>query len=178
MWARADARFALGYWPWSLLAQPDPLPERLLAAAPDALLDAALGGWGSPAAIFPPEVRSAYLETLQDAERAHAICEEYRAAAGLDRTHDQVDVAGRRRMACPVLALWGAQGSLDTWYPEAGGPLAIWRAWAENVQGHAIEAGHFFPEEAPDETAEALTRFFSVPAPKHPNGPLLHPEPP
>ena len=28
-WELADARFALGYWPWSLLAQPEPLPERL-----------------------------------------------------------------------------------------------------------------------------------------------------
>jgi haloacetate dehalogenase len=177
VWARADARFALGYWPWSLLAQPEPLPERLLGAAPEAVLDAALGGWGSPAAVFPPEVRSAYLETLQDPERVHAICEEYRAAASLDRTHDQADVAGRRRMDCPVLALWGAQGALDTWYPEAGGPLALWRAWAEDVQGHAVDAGHFFPEEAPGATAEALTRFFSVPVSNHPAGPLLHPDP-
>src|ERR1700745_1247048 len=30
-WDLADARFAEGYWPWSLLAQPEPLPERLLA---------------------------------------------------------------------------------------------------------------------------------------------------
>lgn len=28
-WDRADARFALGFWPWTLLAQPAPLPERL-----------------------------------------------------------------------------------------------------------------------------------------------------
>jgi haloacetate dehalogenase len=59
-WERADARFALGYWPWSLLAQPEPLPERLLTAAPEALLDAALGGWGSPAKVFPAEVRAAF----------------------------------------------------------------------------------------------------------------------
>ena len=32
-WDRADRRFTLGYWPWSLLAQPAPLPERLLFAA-------------------------------------------------------------------------------------------------------------------------------------------------
>jgi haloacetate dehalogenase len=34
-WAGADARFALAFWPWSLLAQPAPLPDRLLAAAPE-----------------------------------------------------------------------------------------------------------------------------------------------
>src|SRR5437867_74790 len=32
--ARADMRLALGYWPWSLLAQPEPLPERLIATNP------------------------------------------------------------------------------------------------------------------------------------------------
>src|SRR5207302_3293560 len=61
VWDRADARFALGFWPWSLLAQPEPLPERILAAAPEAIVDDALGGWGSPSAAFPPEVRAAYV---------------------------------------------------------------------------------------------------------------------
>src|SRR5438105_14491622 len=43
---RADARLALAYWPWSLLAQPEPLPEELITAAPEAFVDAALDGWG------------------------------------------------------------------------------------------------------------------------------------
>ena len=85
VWERADARFALGYWPWSLLAQPQPLPERILTAVPEAIVDSALGGWGSPAAVFAPEVRAAYVEALRDPAHAHAICEEYRAAATIDR---------------------------------------------------------------------------------------------
>jgi haloacetate dehalogenase len=44
VWERADARLALAYWPWSLLAQPEPLPERIIEAAPDAIVDDALGG--------------------------------------------------------------------------------------------------------------------------------------
>src|SRR5213082_736154 len=52
VWERADARLALGYWPWSLLAQPEPLPERLIQAAPEAVVDDALTGWGSPSAAF------------------------------------------------------------------------------------------------------------------------------
>jgi haloacetate dehalogenase len=56
MWDRADARFANAFWPWSLLAQPAPLPERLISAAPDAVIDDALGGWGSSLAAFPSEV--------------------------------------------------------------------------------------------------------------------------
>jgi haloacetate dehalogenase len=62
VWERADATFALAFWPWSLLAQPAPLPERILAAAPEAIVDHALGGWGSQAAAFPPAVRAAYVD--------------------------------------------------------------------------------------------------------------------
>jgi haloacetate dehalogenase len=160
VWERADAQFALAYWPWSLLAQPAPLPERLIAAVPEAVVDAALAGWGSPATVFGPEVRAAYVEALRDPVHVHALCEEYRAAATLDRVHDDADRTSRRRIACPLLALWSGLGPLSSWYAEAGGPLALWRAWGDDVQGHALQAGHFFPEEAPQETAEALDRFF------------------
>ncbi len=161
-WGRADARFALAFWPWSLLAQPAPLPERLLAAAPEAVVDAALGGWGSPMSAFGPEVRAAYAEALRDPARAHAICEEYRAAATLDRGHEEADRRSGRRVACPVLALWSGPGPLGSWYAEAGGPLALWRAWADDVRGRPLDAGHFFPEELPEETAAALGRFFAA----------------
>jgi len=163
VWDRADARFALAFWPWSLLAQPAPLPERILAAAPEAIVDDALGGWGSPAAVFPPVVRAAYVQALRDPAHAHAICEEYRAAATVDREHDQADRAGGRRIVCPLLALWSAKGALGTWYVEESGPIALWQAWSDDVQGRALDAGHFFPEEAPEQTAEALNRFFSAP---------------
>jgi haloacetate dehalogenase len=162
VWERADARFALGYWPWSLLAQPEPLPERILAAAPEAIIGHALGGWGSPAAVFPAEVRAAYVEALRDPDHAHAICEEYRAAATVDREHDKIDRAMGRRITCPLLVLWSAQGPLDTWYVDEAGPIALWQIWSDDVRGHPLSAGHFFPEEAPEQTAEALSRFFSA----------------
>ena len=162
VWDRADARFALGFWPWSLLAQPEPLPERILAAAPEAIVDDALGGWGSPSAAFPPEVRAAYVQALREPAHAHAICEEYRAAATVDREHDRTDRARGRRIVCPLLALWSARGALDTWYVEESGPIALWRAWCDEVQGRPLDAGHFFPEEIPAETAEALNRSFSA----------------
>jgi haloacetate dehalogenase len=161
VWERADARFALGYWPWSLLAQPEPLPERLLAAAPEAIVEHALGEWGSPSSVVPPEVRAAYVEALRDAAHIHAICEEYRAAATLDRQHDHLDRLAGRRIRGPLLVLWSGDGALGTWYREEGGPVALWREWGEDVQGHAIDAGHFFPEEVPEQTAEVLQRFFA-----------------
>jgi haloacetate dehalogenase len=92
----------------------------------------------------------------------HAICEEYRAAATRAREDDEADRRSGRRIACPVLALWSARGALNAWYTEVGGLLALWRAWADDVQGRSLDAGHFFPEEIPDETARALTRFFAV----------------
>jgi haloacetate dehalogenase len=104
VWERADARFALAYWPWSLLAQPEPFPERVLAAAPEAIVDSALGGWGSPAAAFPPEVRAAYVEALRDPAHAHAICEEYRAAASLDRDHGRGATALAATRSTPAIS--------------------------------------------------------------------------
>lgn len=159
-WNAADARLALAFWPWSLLAQPEPLPERLLAADPEAVVDNALKEWGSPFATFEPEVRLAYIEALRDPTHIQAICEEYRAAATIDRQHDTADQAAGKRIACPLLALWSAKGGLESWYATQGGPLELWRAWATNVQGHAMQGGHFFPEEAPEETAKALCEFF------------------
>jgi haloacetate dehalogenase len=156
-WERADARFALDFWPWSLLAQPAPLPETILTNSAEAIVDSALDGWGSPPHAFPPEVRAVYIAALGTAAHARAICEEYRAAASIDIEHDRADRAARNKIFCPVLALWSAGGPLDSWYPE--GPLALWREWADDVRGHAIEGGHFFPEAAPRRTAALLRDF-------------------
>ncbi|MDX8442239.1 alpha/beta fold hydrolase [Mesorhizobium australafricanum] len=160
-WDRADARLALGYWPWSLLAQPEPLPETMLAAAADTVVDNALSGWGSAPEVFPPGIRQAYVDALRDPAHIHAICEEYRAAACLDREHDQADREAGRRIACPVLALWSEHGALAEWYAQEGGPSALWRNWADDVSSGALPGGHFFPEEAPIETAATLDAFFS-----------------
>jgi haloacetate dehalogenase len=162
VWDRADDRFALAFWPWSLLAQAEPLPERLIGAAPDAVIDNALSlEWGSPAGTFDGTVRAAYTAALSDAEHLHAICEEYRAAAGIDRDHDSADRAAGRRISCPVLALWSASGPLSSWYGNDGGPLALWRDLAADVTGEPVDGGHFFPEERPSFVAAALSSFFS-----------------
>jgi haloacetate dehalogenase len=164
VWERADARFALAFWPWSLLAQPEPLPERILATAAEAVVDNALATWGSPSTVFPSGVRDAYVRALREPPHAHAICEEYRAAATVDREHDKADRLDGRRIVCPLLAMWSAHGALGTWYTEDSGPIALWQAWCDDVQGHPLDAGHFFPEEAPQQTADVLRRFFRAEA--------------
>jgi haloacetate dehalogenase len=145
-----------------LLAQPEPLPERLVGAAPEAVIDQALSmEWGTPPDAFDEDARAEYLAQLQDPDHVHAICEEYRAAASVDRVHDRADRVAARRIACPVLVLWSRTGPLGSWYSDDGGPLELWRELAPNVTGHPVDGGHFFPEEHPRDTAEALTAFFS-----------------
>ncbi|TWI17990.1 alpha/beta hydrolase family protein [Mesorhizobium tianshanense] len=73
---------------------------------------------------------------------------------------DALDQANGRRIGCPLLALWSGEGGLENWYAEEGGPLAIWRKWADRVEGSPVRGGHFFPEEHPRQTAAALSRFF------------------
>jgi haloacetate dehalogenase len=160
---RADARLALAYWPWSLLAQPEPLPERLIMADPAIVVDDALGNWGSDRTSFPREIRAAYIEALRDPQTVHAICEEYRAAANIDVSRDTDDRRVDRRISCQTLVLWSKGGGLDSWYEEAGGPLGIWRDWVADVTGRAISGGHFFPEENPTETISELRSFFRAP---------------
>jgi haloacetate dehalogenase len=54
-----------------------------------------------------------------------------------------------------VLALWGRKGFLEGHYDV----LEVWRGWAEEVSGRALECGHYIPEEAPKETYAALHAF-------------------
>jgi haloacetate dehalogenase len=158
---RTDVASGLTFWPWSLLSQAEPLPERLILGDPAAVVDDALSQWGSDAASFPAELRAAYVAALGDPATVHAICEEYRAAVAIDAAIDRADRSISRQIACPTLALWSKGGGLDRWYESAGGPLGIWRQWAPQVTGRPITGGHFFPEQNPGDTSEALLAFFS-----------------
>jgi haloacetate dehalogenase len=91
-----------------------------------------------------------------DPATVHAMCEDYRAGLGVDREHDEADRAAGRRVACPTLFLWSTRDDLEALY---GDPLAIWRAWAEDVRGMGIDSGHHIGEDAPEALAEALVAF-------------------
>jgi haloacetate dehalogenase len=147
--SRANMEFGLSYWHWFFLAQPYDLPERLLAADPEKAL------FRSGSEIFHPEAMEEYVRCLRNPETIHATCEDYRAAATLDYEHDAEDREAGRRIACPVLALWGSHGFLEEHYDV----LEVWRGWAEEVRGRALECGHYLPEEAPEETHAELRAF-------------------
>jgi haloacetate dehalogenase len=40
-------------------------------------------------------------------------------------------------------------------------PLAMWRRWADEVDGRGLTCGHLLAEERPDEVVEALEAFLA-----------------
>jgi haloacetate dehalogenase len=146
---RTDMAFALAYFHWFFLAQPSPLPERLIAADPD------LFYFRRGEHQFTPEALAEYRRHVRDPATVHAMCEDYRAGATIDTALDEAD-RGKRRITCPLLALWGRSGQLDRAYDV----LSVWRSWAKDVHGRPLDCGHYLAEEAPDETYRELRAFF------------------
>jgi haloacetate dehalogenase len=155
MWAAMNQAFGLAGWHLFFLAQPPPFPERVIGAEPELFLTHTLEAWsGAPGAIADDAV-AAYRRAFADPATIHAVCEDYRAGATVDVAHDQADRDQGRRIAAPVLVLWGQPPGMELPFD----PLAVWRRWAGEVAGQALACGHFLPEERPGEVAEALERF-------------------
>ncbi len=156
VWARADARFVLGYWHWAFLAQPAPMPETVIAGDPEFFF---LGGqFGGLLRGVAPESVADYRAALADPAVVHALCEDYRAGATCDRRLDVEDRAAGRTIGCPVQVLWGATGALPAWYD----PLEVWRPWAPDLTGGPVDCGHFLVEEQPGPTLAALQAFHTA----------------
>ena len=136
---------------WQFLAQPHPFPERFIGADPEYWLRTLCGRWAGDSAALE-EGMAAYVSAF-DAETIRASCDDYRAGAGIDVQLDAEDRSAGRRIACPVLALWGDRTG------RRPSLLDVWRRWADDVEGWALPCGHFLPEEAPAETLDALRRF-------------------
>ena len=158
MYAATDMGFARAYYHWFFLIQPTPLPERLIGAEPLFYLHANLGGWGSQGLRhIEPQALADYERCFRAPGTIHAACEDYRASAGIDLEHDRASRAAGERIACDLLVLWGERGVVQRQFD----PMTLWRAQcAGEVSGWAMPAGHFIPEELPEETAQALHAFF------------------
>ncbi|WP_019994389.1 alpha/beta fold hydrolase [Aureimonas ureilytica] len=157
MWERVDAGRMLSSYHWAFLAQPNPMPERLIASDPVFYLDHTLASWtrDKSTAAFAPEALAEYRKGFSRPGGAHGPCEDYRAGATIDPADDEADRQAGRRITCPTLVLWGTDGTPA----RSGDPLAIWRDWADAVEGQAIEAGHFLVEEASQPVLDALMAF-------------------
>ena len=159
MWRRITAERAISGYHWAFLAQPYPLPETLIGKDPVYYLEHTLKSWTGPRDLSPfsAEALAHYRALLKEPARVHAVCEDYRAGAGIDRRLDEADLAAGRKIACPTFALWGSEylgrGSVN--------PLEVWRTWCTSVDGAEVKSGHFLAEENPQATLAALLPFLA-----------------
>jgi haloacetate dehalogenase len=154
VYTQVSKNLATWYFHWFFLIQPAPLPEMLLAGQAEPFLrDFAFRGL-IPDAIDEP-VFAEYLRCFADPHTLHAMCEDYRAGASIDLQHDEADLGTPLR--CPTLVLWGVHGAMHRLFDV----LETWRPRAPDAHGKALPAGHWLPEECPQEVSAALTDFFA-----------------
>lgn len=157
MYEQTTEAFARAYWHWFFLIQPAPLPERLIAADPDAYVHEVMGRRSAGLAPFDPRAIAEYRRCLAHPGAAHAVCEDYRASAGIDLEHDRADRDSGRGLTMPVLVLWGQHGVVHRCFA----PLAEWRRVALDVRGRPLPCGHYIAEEAPERLLNAVLPFLT-----------------
>jgi haloacetate dehalogenase len=151
--ANVNKEMATAAFNWFFSIQPDGLPERLIGAEPAFYLQWCLDHWCGTKGALAVEAVAEYQRCF-DAAAIRATCEEFRAAATIDLIHDEADEG--HKISCPTLLLWSATSMWATY-----DILEVWRSRAEDVQGVALDCGHFLPEEDPERTAAELIRFLS-----------------
>ena len=156
MYAATDQAFATAYYHWFFLIQPADFPERMIVNNTHHYIRHTIASWCRTEGAFDEPILRHYVEAFFDPKTIHATCEDYRAGATIDLAHDAESDAAGRKLAMPLLVLWGGRGIVGKTFDV----LAEWRKKsAAEVTGHALDCGHFLPEEAPDETLKALLGF-------------------
>ncbi len=134
----------------------EPLPERLIGADPEFFLRSHLAHQSRTAGVPREEVVAEYLRHYDHAA-VHAICEDYRAAATIDLVHDRASRENGQAVRAPLLALWGAEGTVGKLYDV----LETWREVADDVRGRGLACGHLLQEERPEEVVAELRAFLA-----------------
>jgi haloacetate dehalogenase len=156
-----NRQWATFSWHWFFNIQPFDMPERMMGADPDWFIEKKLAKTKQGLSFFDKGALAEFKRCFRNSETIHAICEDYRAAAGIDLAMDADDLAAGRRIECPVLLLWGATGGVGRNHDPS--PAEIWRSYASNiVDAQALPCGHYLTDEAPVETTAALQKFFSA----------------
>lgn len=158
MYEQTDMAFARAYFHWFFLIQPAPFPETLIGSNAEFFLRTAFSHGGGGKNPTAPEAWEEYLRCFRNPATIHANCEEYRAAAGIDLEHSQIDDAAGNKVHCPLLVLWGQDGVIARYFD----PLNDWAAVASDVRGCVLPGGHFMPEEEPERVLAELTDFFTA----------------
>ena len=153
MYARTDKAFATRYFWWFFLIQPHPLPETMIGHDPALFLRKHINGQLKTPGATEEDIFQDYLRCYQNPAMIHAVCEDYRAAATIDLDDDARD--GDKRIACPLLLLWGEQGTVGQLYDV----VETWQDKARHVQGSALPCGHSPHEEVPKQFLHQLQGF-------------------
>ncbi|MEW8068714.1 MAG: alpha/beta hydrolase [Candidatus Thiodiazotropha endolucinida] len=157
MYRKTTEIFARSYWHWFFLIQPSPTPERLIESDPVAYIHDVMGRRSAGLAPFDKRALSEYERCITLDGTAHGICEDYRAAAGIDMQHDQADLDTGYKLEMPLLVLWGEQGVVHSCF----NPMDEWQQLANMVEGEPLPCGHYIAEEAPEVLLEHVLPFLS-----------------
>lgn len=157
MYAQTDMEFARRYFWWFFLIQDAPLPERMIEADPKFFLRTHIDVQLADRAAVDDAAFAEYLRAYLAPGTIHAICEDYRAAATIDLTHDAADAD--TRIAAPLQALWGGKGTVGALYDV----LQTWRDKADHVEGRALPCGHCLQEELPQDFITETLAFLRKP---------------
>ena len=152
-YSRVTREMATEYFHWFFLIQPAPFPETLIGNSAEFYLRSRFLRQNTASGVFTPEAVAEYLRCFKDPATIHATCEDYRAGATIDMDHAAQD--GTKKVMCPLLVLWGERGTVGRLEPV----MDIWREKAVNVSGKSLPAGHFLPEEMPEETLAEILAF-------------------
>jgi haloacetate dehalogenase len=154
VYTQVSKNLATWYFHWFFLIQPAPLPEMLLVGQAEPFLRNFAFPGLIPDAIDEPAFAE-YLRCFADPQTLHAMCEDYRAGASIDLQHDEADLGTPLR--CPTLVLWGVHGAMHRLFDV----LETWRPRAPEAHGKALPAGHWLPEECPQDVAATLGDFLA-----------------
>ncbi len=157
MYEKANNVFARAYWHWFFLIQPSPMPERLIEADPAAYIRDLMGRRSAGLTPFDPLALAEYMRCIALPGAAHGMCEDYRAAAGIDLIHDREDIAAGKKLVMPTMVLWGEEGVIHQCFK----PLQEWQAIAKDVVGGPVPCGHYISEEAPEILLQKIIPFLS-----------------
>lgn len=147
---------AKAYYHWLFLAQPSPFPETMIGHDPDAYFERCLLGFGKASlSDFDADLLGIYRATWRDPDCIRAMCHDYRAAIEVDWEHDRADLS--RSVTCPALVLYGADGAMAHLLDVP----ATWRDRLSHMRHATIEGGHFFPDQSPQATTDALLGFIN-----------------
>ncbi len=144
LYSHVTIDFVQAYFHWFNYLRPAPGPENDLKTANDAAL-----------ARTTDDVQREYLRNNTNLLTIHAMCEDYRASASIDLEIDGADIKAGKKIQCPLLTIWAANGAMGKLYDV----LSIWKDEGVNVTGKGLPGNHSLQESAPKETLAEIQQF-------------------